>query len=195
MLVNREECRTHVQLRSDHDRLMATSAYLSYLTWQGVPHSIGQVPNHLSHPSGLSPSDTPESWDIGHPGWVSFCEGLLRHLGGLSVFSGGGPPYDLGTIPLVFQAEFPQTPWQRSLRLPWLPRRRSSWSIWTAWLRPPGLPGHPGGGPSGPLGSPNGGPAGPPGPPGGTHQVPLLTWDLKTHPDSLSCAFGKVVLQ
>ena len=133
MLVNREECQTQVQLRSDYDRLMATSVHLSYLTWQGVPHSIGQVPNHLSHPSGLSPSDTPESWDNGQSGWVSFHEGLSRHLGCLSVFSGGGPPYDPGSIPLVFKAEFPQTPWQRSLRVPWLLRRSPS--------GPSGLPG------------------------------------------------------
>ena len=72
MLVNREECETQVQPRSDQDRLMAASADPSYLNWQGVLHSPVQVPNHLCHQSGQSPSDTPESRDNGQPKWVPF---------------------------------------------------------------------------------------------------------------------------
>ena len=41
-LVNREECGTQAQLRSDQDRVMATLAD-PYLTWQGVPHLMTQV--------------------------------------------------------------------------------------------------------------------------------------------------------
>ena len=64
MLVNREQCGTQDQPRSDQDRLVAVSADPSYLTWQGVPCLLGQVPNHLSYHSGQSSGDTtPESWD------------------------------------------------------------------------------------------------------------------------------------
>ena len=57
-LSGREECETQVQPRSDQDRPMAASPDPSYLTWQEVPHLTGQVLNHLSHPSGQSPSET-----------------------------------------------------------------------------------------------------------------------------------------
>ena len=43
MLVNKEECWTQVQPRSDQDRLAAVSTDPSYLTWQGVPNSLGQM--------------------------------------------------------------------------------------------------------------------------------------------------------
>ena len=65
MLVNREECGTQVQPRSDQDRLVAALADHSCLNWQGVPHSLKQMLNHLPHQSSQSCSDTPESWDNG----------------------------------------------------------------------------------------------------------------------------------
>ena len=71
---------------------MATPADPSYLTWQGVPHSLGQVPNHLSCYSHQYSSDTLETWNNSQPGWVPYCEGLPRCFGGLPAFSGGGPP-------------------------------------------------------------------------------------------------------
>ena len=107
---------------------MAALAGLSYVTWQVVPHSLNQVPKHLSHCSGQYPSDTPESWDNGQPGWVPYCEGLPIHFGGLSIFSGDGPPYDHG-------------------RAPWLPRKMSPWPTWTPWWRYLMPPSFPGGGP------------------------------------------------
>ena len=197
MLINWEECRTQVQLRSDQDRLMATLVDLSYLTWQEAPHLVGQVPNHLSHPSGWSPSDSQDSWDNGQPGWIPYHEGLPRDPGGLSAFSGGGPPYDPHGGPSGFTGRVP-------LGSPWSPGRC----------------------PLGTLASKGGGPLGPPtlsGLSGGgplVHLSPLLevaldcldllmevpqvhmplkevalwitlvTWDLKAHPDSCSC--GKV---
>ena len=48
MLVNRGEYGAQVQLRIDQDRLVANQTDLSYLTWQGVLYSPGQMPNHLS---------------------------------------------------------------------------------------------------------------------------------------------------
>ena len=103
------------------------------MTWQGVPHSLGQAPNHLSHYSDQYSSDSPESWDNRQPGWIPHHEGLPRHIGGLSIFSGGGPPYDPGGGP-------------------WLPRKRS-----------PALSESPGGGHQSPAGPPGGGSLGPPG--------------------------------
>ena len=50
--------------------------------------------NHLSHHSGWSPSDTPESWDNGQPGWIPYHEVLPRHFGGLFIFSSAGITYD-----------------------------------------------------------------------------------------------------
>ena len=75
---------------------MAALAEPSYVTLQGVPCLIDEVPNHLSHPSGCFPGDNPESWDNGEPRWVPYHEGLPIYIGGLSVFCGGGPPYDPG---------------------------------------------------------------------------------------------------
>ena len=59
MLVNRSEYGIQVQQRIDQERLVAAPADPSYLTWQGVPHLIGQVPNQLSHHFGWYSSDTP----------------------------------------------------------------------------------------------------------------------------------------
>ena len=182
MLVNWEECGTQLQLRSDQDILMAASADPSYLSWQGVPHSIGTVPNLLSHPSGQSPSDTPESLDDGQLRLVPYHEGVPRHHSGLSIFSGGGPSYDPGGDPLVFQVEVPLVhldPMERSLRPP---------SFQGEVFRPPGLSGPAGGGPPAPSGPPNGGPLGPSGTPGGISSDPLVTQDLKALPNSCSCS-------
>ena len=52
----------------------------------------------MSHSSGQSPSDNLESWDKRQPGWLPYHEGLPRCFGGLTIFSGGGPPYDLGGL-------------------------------------------------------------------------------------------------
>ena len=66
------------------------------MTWQGVPHSLGQMPNHLSQYSDQYSRNTLESRDNGQPGWVPYCEGLPRHFCGLSILSGGGLPNDPG---------------------------------------------------------------------------------------------------
>ena len=87
---------------------MAASAGPSYLTRQEISCLIGQVPNHLFHPSGQSPSKAPESWDTGQLGWVPYHEGLQRHFGGLSLFSSGEPPHEPGGGPLLIQAEVSQ---------------------------------------------------------------------------------------
>ena len=80
---------------------MVALADHSYLTWQGVLSSLAPVSNHLSCHSGQYPSDTPESWDNGQPIWVPYCEGLPRHFGGLSIFSGRGPHYYQGGGPYL----------------------------------------------------------------------------------------------
>ena len=92
MLVNRVDYGTQVQLRLDQDRLVATQTDPSYITWQGVTYSLGQVTNYLSSYSDQYSSNTPESWDNEQPRWVPYHEGLPRHFGDLS---GGGPIYDL----------------------------------------------------------------------------------------------------
>ena len=107
MLVDKEECGIQAQPRSDQDRLVSAS----FLTWQRVPHSLGQVPSHLSHHSGQSPSDTPETWANGQPGWVAYHEGQLRHLV-IFLFSPVGDT-------LMTQD-----------KAPWFPRQRSPWSSW-----------------------------------------------------------------
>ena len=138
MLINREECWTQVLPRSDQDRPVTAMSDLSYLTLQGVPCSLGQVPNHLSHHSSQSSSDTPESWDNGQPRWVPYLKGLPRHFGGLSIFSGGRPSYDLGEGFLGFPGRGPLVcldPMIEVHQTPWLPRRRSPWSAWTTWWR------------------------------------------------------------
>ena len=101
MLVTRGECETQVQLRTDHNRLVAAPADPSYLTWQGAPHLLSQAPNHLSHDSDLYSSYTPDLWDNRQTGWVPCCEGLPRHFGGLSIFSGGDPLFPRKRSPLV----------------------------------------------------------------------------------------------
>ena len=116
---------------------MAAPADPSDLTWKGVPHSLGQVTNHLSHYFGLYSKGTPESWDNGQLRWIPYSEGQPRHFGGLSVFSSGG-----SLVTKVEASGFPGGD-------------------------PPGLPRPPGGCPPGPSGSHSGGPPGPPGPPGG----------------------------
>ena len=154
MLVYREECGTQVQLRSNQDRLMVTSADPSYSTWQGVPCLIRQVPNHLSHLSDQSPNDTPESWDNRQPRWVLYHKGLPRHLGCLSVFSGGGPPYDPGGGPLGFSGrgplgstgEGPFGPLASQVKVPKVHLDHL--------VKAPGLSGPPGGGPFGLPGDP-----------------------------------------
>ena len=96
MLEGRDEFGTQVQPRTNQDKPLATLADPSYLTWPEVPHSEGQNPTHLSHLSSWSLSDTPESWGNGQPRWVPHHEGVPRHFGGLSTFSGRGLPYDPG---------------------------------------------------------------------------------------------------
>ena len=126
ILVNRGEYGTQDQLRSDWDRLVAAPADIFLCDLARVPHSLGQVPNHLSHHSGQSPSDTPDSWDNGQPGWAPYHEGLP---GGLSIFSSGGPPYDQEEALLVSQEEIPLVcldPLVVVTQVPWLPRRRPS---------------------------------------------------------------------
>ena len=89
---------------------MKTDWWLPWPTWQGVPHSLGQVPCHLFHHSAWSPSGTPESWDNGQLGWVPYYEALPRHFGGLSICSGGGLPYDPGGGPPGFPGRGPTGP-------------------------------------------------------------------------------------
>ena len=111
-------------------------SWFSYLTWQGVPHSIGQVPSHLSDHSGPSPNDTPESWDNRQPRWVPYHEGLPRHILWSFYF---------------LQWRTPLWPW---IRTPSFPGRGPP--------RPPGggpsgVPGSLSGGPPDPPGPPGGG--------------------------------------
>ena len=167
MLANRDEYGTHIQLRGDQNRLVAALADPSYLTWQEVPCSLGQVPNHLSHHSGQSPSDTLESWDNGQPRWVPYCEGLLRHFGGLSIFSTGGPLMTQEDTLLVSQEEVPLICLDSLMEVPRPPGFPGGGPP-----GPPGLSGLPGGGPLGPPGSASGDPPGPPGSPGGGSSCP-----------------------
>ena len=53
---------------------------------------------------------TPKSWDNGQHRWVPCHKGLSKPLGSLSVFSGGGPPYDPGGGPPGFPGRGPLAP-------------------------------------------------------------------------------------
>ena len=184
MLVNREEFGTKVQPRSDQNRLVAALADPSYLTWQGIPCWLGQVPYHLSHHSAQSLSDTPESWDNGQSGWFPYYEGLPIHFDGLSSFSSGGlqerpsgfpgrgPPGPTGggpPGPLASQEEAPQVHLDHLVEVPLVclgPWWRSSLDHLDLLVEVPQV--H--------L---------------ALHEVviqfPLVTWDHKAHPDSHSC--------
>ena len=126
MLPNREACWIQTQLRNDQDRPIAFLA--DPHSWQG------------SHPSGWSPSDTPELWDNRQSGWISYLEGLPRNFGGPSVFSCGGLPFNPGGGVPGFQGQGSPGPLASLVEVfqdPWLPRRRSPRSLWTPWWRFP----------------------------------------------------------
>ena len=120
---------------------MAGLADPSYLTLQGVPDSLRQVPNHLSHHFGQCLSDTLELWDNGQPTWVPYSEGLTRHFGGLSIFSNGGPPMTKDKASLASHEEVCLVHLDPSggSQAPLLPRMRSSGSPWSVnpWWRSP----------------------------------------------------------
>ena len=197
MLVNGKECWTQVQLRSDQARLVAAMANPSYLTWKGIPHSLGQVLNYLSHHSGWSPGDTPESWDNRLPRLVP----TVRDYQGILVVFLPTPVENLQSP----RRRSPCFPMQRS---PWSPLSpvggppgptaskkevlqvslvclgdlvEAPWSALSPSWRPPGLSGSPSRGPQVHL---------------AIQEVVcrdcLVTNNLKAHLDSHSC--GKVVL-
>ena len=99
---------------------------------------------------------------MGSPDGFLYHEGLPRHFGGLSIFSGGGPPYDPGERPLVSQEEVPVVNLDPLDGGPPGPLASQE----EVPLGPHSLPGPPGAGTPGPPRSHSGVLPGPSGPPG-----------------------------
>ena len=138
------------------------------------PHSLGQVPNHLSHYCGQSPCDTPELWDNGKPRWVptmkDYQDTLVVFLSSLVE----DPLMTQEEVPLPFQEEVPLVhlhPLVEFCRPPGFlgevllvcldPWWTSLWSTLAPWWRSPGPSDPPGGvSPGSPGDSGSQGPAG-----------------------------------